>query len=48
MKSSNDFESALKLQNLAQKNGFNDAFIIAFFNNEKISIDEANKIIDNE
>ena len=44
----NDFESALKLQNLAQKNGFNDAFIIAFFNNEKISIDEANKIIDNE
>ena len=44
----NDFESALKLQNLAQKNGFNDAFIIAFFNNKKISVDEANKIIDNE
>ena len=42
---STTIEQATKLLNKAKKHGFNDAFIIAFYKGEKISIKEAKQII---
>ena len=37
-------DAARTLQNLAKKNGYNDAFVIAFHKNKKISLKEAREI----
>lgn len=40
-----NYSEAIDLQNRVRKLGFKDAFIIAFYNGERISIDEAKKLL---
>ena len=39
-----NFNEAINLQNQVRKMGFKDAFIVAFYKNERISLEEAKKI----
>ena len=41
-------EAAKKLQNLAKKNGYKDAFLIAFYKGKKISLEEARELTESK
>ena len=43
---SSKMEEAVTLQGDVRKNGYKDAFIVAFLNGTRISVGEANKLID--
>lgn len=41
------FEDAVKLQNQIRQEGVNDAFVVAYLNNKRISLNEARKLSEN-
>jgi hypothetical protein len=41
------FDDAVKLQNQIRQEGVNDAFVVAYLNNKRISLNEARKLSDN-
>jgi N-acetylmuramoyl-L-alanine amidase len=43
----NSMEDAMKIKKDLDKKGYRDSFVIAFFNGERISIDEARKLLKN-